>query len=381
MVQAARRGPTVPGGFRGAVGLGLALLALAGRAHGTTLFGLVNTGEIYASTDQGASWSVRATLPVHDAVEISAATTSSQLLLAGASGSIYGSSNGGVTWSGTGAAPATDVVDLLIRPDASVVLLTASGSIYLSTDLGHSFSGLSALDGSNFVSLALNADATVNLYALTATGEVYLSTDGGATWAGKGAMPVSNAVRLLGQSSTLYALTATGDLYASADDGATWIGAGTLSQVGTTSLTRDGATLLAATGAGEVAASTDALHWTWRGTINQVTVRSLGVDTPMASGVGNPARGADLSSARLWPNPVTPGRALAFDLRMSAPGDLRLAVFDAAGREVAERPPQALESGEQRLEWNPGLRVPGTYFVRLSTGGGAARGLHLVSLP
>lgn len=225
---------------------------LSGSARATTLLGLISTGEVYASTDQGAHWTALAALPISDAVGIGAGSIASQLFLAGASGSLYKSTDAGATWTGVGAAPASDVVGLVITVNLNLLLLTGSGPIYQSTDQGGHFSGLASLTGSDFVGLA-QVRSSQYVYALGRAGEVWQSQDLGASWAARGSITASDCVAIQALGGSLDVLTASGDLYASTDAGNTWQAVGTLSQVGMTCLTVDGTTLLAGEGTGEVA--------------------------------------------------------------------------------------------------------------------------------
>ena len=60
----------------------LAIALAAGPTTAATLLGLVNTGELYSSVDNGVTWGVISTLPVSDAIGIAAASSSSELFLA-----------------------------------------------------------------------------------------------------------------------------------------------------------------------------------------------------------------------------------------------------------------------------------------------------------
>ncbi len=348
--------------------------------HATTLFALVNTGEIYASTNQGTNWTILAVLPVRDAVGVAAGATSAQLYLATASGGFYSSSDAGSSWSGIGTVPANDVAGFLILPDVTLLLLTASGSVYRSTDQGVSFSGLASMTASNFVSLA-QVPVTHNLYALTRSGDVFESLDEGSTWSDKGAFPVSDAVSLDGVGSALFALTGTGDVYLSQDGAADWQGIGTLSQVGVTALTHDGGTLLAGLGTGEVARSPDGINWTWQGTVNQMTVRSLGVDTPVSSGVGaglgHPAFALDAP----WPNPVRLGEDINLNLHLATGATVSLVLYGVGGRKVAERPAQVLPPGTTHVEWAPAAPTGSVYFVQMKAASGQVAGQRIVVVP
>jgi hypothetical protein len=363
-----------------ALSLVVMLGASAGAARATTLFALVNTGEVYSSTNQGTNWSALAALPVHDAVGVMAGSTSAQLFLAAADGGFYASTNAGVNWSGVGSAPASDVCGLLLLPDLSLRLLTISGLVYISTDGGVTFSGQSTLNASNFVALA-QVPVSQNLYALTRSGEIYESVDSGTTWTGKGAFAASDAVGLQGMGISLFAVTSSGDVYQSNDRAASWLGVGTLSEVGVTTLTRDGGTLVAGLGTGEVATSPDGNGWTWKGTVNQVTVRSLGSDTPLASSVGPGARNSSFVLDTPWPNPLLRGQSINLQLRLTVGTDVGFELYDAAGRRVTVRPPRTFAAGITRLSWTPTAAEGSVYFLRMTTASGQTAGQRIVVVP
>jgi hypothetical protein len=335
-------------------------------APGATWFGLVNTGELFVSTDQGATWVIRTALPVHDAVGLAAGATQWQLYLASASGSVYRSADAGNTWSAVGAVPASDVVDVAIRPDLSLLLLTRTGSLYRSTDEGATFSAVASLTGSDFVGLA--APSTSEHYALAGTGEVWKSGDGGTTWTAAGAIAMSDAVKIRAIHTSLFVMSSTGDLWRSVDSGTNWTPTGTLSQSGMTSLAEDGANLVAATGAGEVASSPDGTSWTWRGTINQLTVRALGTDRTATTSVeqgGVSVAGLAFSAPR--PNPGMALRGATFSFKLEGADVVSLVIHDVSGRVVARRDPESFPAGPHAVAWAPRGLHPGLYFVRLAT--------------
>ena len=70
-------------------------LIAASSSGATTFFGLINTGELYSSPDQGLTWAIRSSLPVRDAVALSAGASTSQLYLASARGVVYRSPDAG----------------------------------------------------------------------------------------------------------------------------------------------------------------------------------------------------------------------------------------------------------------------------------------------
>jgi hypothetical protein len=350
--------------------LAAALCILSGeRAYGATLFGLVDTGELFASSDAGVTWSIRSSLPVRDAVAIAAGASASEVFLGGSHGVIYRSSDAGMSWNAVGAVAAGDVVDLIVAPDLSIVVLTASGALYRSIDHGATFLGAGTLTAAGFTSLAIG-NYGEKLDALTRSGETWESVDGGDSWTAKGALPVSDAIRLRGVGGALVLLTSTGDVYSSTDGGTTWLAVGTLSQVGMTSLVNDGETLIAAAGTGEIATSIDGAAWAWRGAIEQMTVRSLGIDTPAAGSVEETGAGGGLSASAPWPNPVARGGAVFIDLRLPKASTIEAALIDPGGRVSSRRAIETIPAGDHRLRWDLGDHPAGVYWIRLRGGDG-----------
>jgi hypothetical protein len=334
---------------------------------------------LYASADQGVTWAIRGALPVRDAVALGAGATSSDLYLASHGGEVYHSSNAGTSWTAVGAVPVNDVADLVIRPDLSLALLTTSGTLYRSTNNGATFTAMGALTGSNYVSLGLPPTGSA-LFALARTGEVSRSNNNGATWSTRGAIAVSDAVKLRMAMGKLFALTATGDVYSSADTGVTWIAKGTLSQIGLTSFTSDATRLYAGAGTGEVASSADGGSWAWKGAINQLTVRALGVDTPAAADVGIPTGPAAFAARLHGSNPARARAGLDVAFTLPRGASVGLSVYDARGRLVASMPTQSLGAGDTDVNWNPGLTAAGLYFVRAVSSEGASAAFKLVVL-
>jgi len=347
----------------------LVLLLLPALAPAATLFGLIDTGEIFRSTNSGISWTPLSTLPVRDAVALSAGLSQTNLFLVSRSGVVYRSTDAGVNWTAVGTIPASGIVDLVIRPDGALLVLSASGSVYRSTDLGVTFSAVATLTASDFVSLTFTTGAPgVRYYALTRTGSVYESADAGSSWTPKGAITASEAIQICGIVSKLYVLTNAGDVYRSTDSGSTWSAIGTLSQVGMRGLVRNGSSLAAATREGHVATSADGVSWTWKGSMNQLTLSALASNEVAQTGVGpepEPPAARFLTSG-VFPNP-SQGPA-SFRIHLEAGANLRLELFDVTGRLAATRGPEYLDAGDHIVTWAPGAAAAGMYFLRLESG-------------
>lgn len=341
-------------------------------AGAATLFGLVDTGELFASSDNGATWVARAAVPVSDAVAIAAGASEADLCMATRSGLVYRSSDGGLTWAAVGAVAASDVVEMVIRENGDIFLLTEKGTLWRSTDDGATFTAVATLTASNHVSLTIDIKGGV-FYALTRTGEVARSTDDGITWNVVGAVTTSDAVAIRFVKPDLYVLTGAGDVAKSADQGTTWIMVGTISQVHMTGLTTNDTDLVAVTEEGLAAASSDAVNWSFVGSINQLTVTAVGNDTPTGTGIGEAVPPLPAFRVRsLWPNPA-PGsdNAVTVLFELGEPGGVALNVYDVAGKRVGKHARRDFDrSGEYTLRWETGNLASGVYFVQLVTEGG-----------
>lgn len=344
-------------------------LLFAPAGAGAAIFGLIDTGELYSSTNGGATWTILATLPVDDAVGLAAGSSTSELFIATRSGSVYRSVNAGGTWTAVGAITASDVVSFTINFDASVLALTESGTLYRSTNGGSTFTGLAALTGSNFVSLVRGPLG--RQYALTRTGEVYESQDQGASWAVVGSVTVSNAIAIRRRAAELHLLTETGEVYRSLDYGHSWLPIGAITASNMRAILDDGTTLVAAAGTGEVYASGDGSAWSAAGAINQLTVMALGSDTPLVTGVeGEPSAPRFVVRAP-YPNPSAGTGGATFPFAITGPDRVRLELFGVDGRLLASRAEETFaSSGTYAIRWAPSPLPAGTYVVRLTTSSG-----------
>lgn len=342
-----------------------------GTVLAATLFGLVDTGELYSSPDAGVTWSPLGAIPLRDAVGLAAGSSATDLLIAGRSGTVYRSMNGGSTWSAVGSVAASDVAGLAIDYDGSVLVLAQTGTLYRSADQGASFTALATLTGSDWVSLARGSLG--RLYVLARTGEVAESQDGGATWTTVGAATVSNAVSVRRRGSELFMLTATGEVARSMDYGGTWHTVGAMASSDMAALVDLGGLLVAAAGTGEIATSMNGTTWSWAGAINQLSVTALGTDSPQATGVELSAGTPRFLMRSPYPNPWVGRGDAAFPFALARQDLVGLELYDIAGRLIARRDPEWFPSaGSFKIRWAPEGLAAGTYIVRLRTGSGAS---------
>jgi hypothetical protein len=344
---------------------GVLLAPAAGGA--TALFALLDTGELYVSTNGGGAWAPQGALPVHDAVGLEAGTSSSDLFLATRSGALYHSIDGGADWVAIGAVDASDVAAFVLSPSGTFLLLTRSGLLYSSTD-GATFQTAAALTGSDWTSLARGPLG--RLYALAQTGQVASSDDQGGTWSTVGAVTASNAVSIGRLNNDLFVLGETGEVYRSQDYGVTWTPVAALVSSTMGAMIGSGTGLVVSTREGEVAASPNGATWTWVGATNQLSVIALGSDTPQVTGVEGGASVPGFLARAPYPNPGTGVAGAVFSFSVPGPDRVRIELFDARGRLVAARQEEEIAGGGfHSLRWAPALPA-GTYLVRYSTSTG-----------
>jgi len=342
----------------------LGVLLTAPAASAANLFGLVTTGEVFRSTDDGASWTVQGAVPVSDAVELAALPVVDVLVLLTETGTLYRSDDDGETWTATGSAGASDVADMLVRADGSIVALTRSGTALLSEDEGATFAPVGSVTASDVVSLTRGGDDA--LYAVTATGTVRRSDDEGATWTPVGSVAASDVRAIAAFAGSLLVMTSTGDLWEGTTDGSSWLLVDTLSQVHMVDLVTSSSGLAAVTQEGEVAASSDGSSWSWVGTVNQVYVRALATDeSPLGVPDSGPGTVPVIALGAPFPNPARGLATLRVPITLLDAGDVVLELYDATGRRIDRRTEVGLDAGRQVVDWSPTANGAGVYWVRV----------------
>jgi hypothetical protein len=343
------------------------LLALAGPVHATSLYALIDTGELYSSGDDGVTWTPRATLPARDAVGIVAGTGSNDLYLVTRSGSVYrGNIGARNVWTPVGAISASDIAGFTIGSLGSILALTSTGTVYSSSDHGATFTAVAVLTGADWVSLARGPLG--RLYALTATGQVAESQNQGASWSTVGVVTTSDAVAIRRFQNNLFVLSKTGEIYRSINHGAAWTAIGALTSSSMGALADTETALLAAAAEGEVASTANGSSWTWVGAVNQLRVVALATDTPMITGVTEEATAPRFVVRAPYPNPSTGAAGALFSFTLPSPDRVRVSLYDLQGRRVATRPEGTYSERQPvTFRWAPRGLPSGTYFVRFET--------------
>ncbi len=196
-------------------------------------------GDMFVSTDEGASWTYSGNLGKYYISQIisvpGAGPAGDTLLFAAAfadTGSgVFTSSDGGNTWNADSSL--SGYVECLAASGTNIFAGTLSNGIYYSSDAGQHWTainkGLPSSNGSaipSVTSLVSNQTGGAPIvYAATFDGSVFSTSDNGSTWDSLGTLFSYINALVLGQSSadtsTLYAGTNEG-LYVSSNDGKLW---------------------------------------------------------------------------------------------------------------------------------------------------------------
>jgi len=121
-----------------------------------------------------------------------------------------------------------------------------------------------------------------------------------------------------------------------------------------------------------VAADLSDINGDWYSDVS-LSPTTIVVGDPLSAVTDLPALPTDL---RLWPNPFNPRTSIGFDFKNA--GNARLAVYDAAGRRVADLFDGTVAAGARTFQWDGrddrgAALAGGLYLFRLTTDRGIAR--------
>jgi hypothetical protein len=342
-----------------------------GPSH-ATLYAVTNTGTVFESTSDGVSWVVKGSIAEPDVVSLSPGLTSGTLFALGETGTVNSSTSSGASWSAVGNVGASDCVAIAAARSGALLALTESGDVSRSTDGGATWTRESNVGASDCVALVVGGKVASSdtLFVATSSGDI-ARLPSGTSWTTVGSTSFTPVVDLMWISATLYAMTNAGEILKSTNAGATWSAIGTISQVGMRDLAFVGGKFKAISQEGEVYESATGASWSspWIGTTNQVFTVAFAPGVPeFQTGVGGPPLPAFAFEAR----PSVFSERVTF-LLAGAPGGgaaPEIAVFDAAGRRVAEL---VVRGTEPAASWDgriaDGSRAAsGVYFARARAG-------------
>ena len=188
---------------------------------GTLTIAGADSGGVYLSTDNGATWTARSSGLANTNIYALAATGTN--VFAGTDTGVYRSTNNGASWTQAGLK--TLAINALYASGTEVYAGTDSG-VFSSTNDGASWSQINS--GLTNLSVASVVAAGTNLLAGTSGGGVFVATDSSINWntsnTGMAAFQVlSIAVSRNGTGGTnIFAGTQNSGVFLSTDNGSTW---------------------------------------------------------------------------------------------------------------------------------------------------------------
>jgi len=192
---------------------------IASSSDATKLVAVVDAGQIYTSTDSGATWTARDSARNWKSVASSA--DGQKLVAANYGGKVYTSVDAGVTWT----ARDSDRPWYAVASSSTgnnLVAAVYGGAVFTSVDSGTNW--VSRTSGSQLWAAVASSANGQKLVAAEVNGLIHTSSDGGTNWvaqAGSGAR-FWTSVASSADGAELVASAYGGKLYTSSDSGVTW---------------------------------------------------------------------------------------------------------------------------------------------------------------
>jgi hypothetical protein len=225
---------------------------VASSADGTKLIAAVNTGQIYTSSDSGVTWTARASSTTWEAVASSADGT--KLVAAVMNGQIWTSGDSGVTW--TARASSLDWYAVASSADGTKLVAVGNGTqIWTSSDSGTNWTAHATSQG--WISVASSSDGT-KLVAAVDGSQLWTSSDSGTNWTARESNRNWASVASSADGTKLVAAPFLDPIYTSSDSGVTWTARDISRAWDAVASSADGTKLVAAVSPGQVYTSTPA---------------------------------------------------------------------------------------------------------------------------
>jgi len=365
----------------------------------TTLFSGNVGGNIFRSTDNGASWTA-----VFSGIYVDALATSDTNIFAGTGGGVYRSTNNGTTWTVSGLTNLSP--QALAISDTNLFAGTYQSGVYRSTNNGSSWTAINnGLLGNALKITALFVSDT-NLFAGTWGSSAFRSTNNGTTWTSANNGLTSNNVHAftvsttMGGNTNLFAGTYFGSgVYLSTDNGGNWTAVSTgLTNSKVRALAHFDMNIFAGTDSGGVFLSTNnGLSWNAvnNGLTDFVVNALLVYGTNLFAGTDNGVwycpvsklitdvedQSNDIPShftlSQNYPNPFNPTTTIKYSIPLSE--FVTLKIYDVLGNEVAILINEEQQAGNYEVEFsakggsasggNAAGLSSGIYFYKLQSGG------------
>jgi hypothetical protein len=313
---------------------------------GTNLF--AGGGEVFLSADSGTSWT-RVDSVFTGPYSVYSLAVSGTNLFVGVDDGVFVSTDSGASWTAVDtslknyhvSALAVSGTNLFAGTDKGVVLSTNNGTNWKAVNTG--------LTNTNVAAVAVSG---ANLFAGTNAG-IFLSTNGGTSWTAvyTGAWVFGLAV----SGTTLFAGHIGHGVVVSTDSGKSWTAVNTgLTVIDVYTLHVFGRYLFAA----------GSYSGIWRRPLSEMitSVQLPSSQVPVA-----------FELHQNYPNPFNPSTTIAYSIPGSREGgvgsmEMKLAVFDLLGREVAVLVNEKKTPGSYEVKFDGSNLASGVYFYRLQAG-------------
>ena len=206
-------------------------ISIVSSADGGKLAAVAGDGDIYTSTDSGATWTDR-TSGNSGWGTITSSADGTKLAAEGPNSDIWTSTDSGATWTDRTGSGSRAWASITSSADGTKLAAVdqAVGDIYTSTDGGATWTDRASAGSRNWISVASSADGSKLAAADQAVGEIYTSTDAGATWTNRISAGTRHwqSITSSADGSKLAAAVwlsnsgTPGDIWTSTDSGATW---------------------------------------------------------------------------------------------------------------------------------------------------------------
>jgi uncharacterized repeat protein (TIGR02543 family) len=190
-----------------------------------------SAGDIFTSTDSGATWVDRASAGMKNWGPVASSSDGLKIVAAEVSGGIFRSADGGINWGSIAPAGGSrSWSSLCSNGDGSKLAASArGGSIWTSIDSGATWTERTGFGKASWVAVTCSSDF-VRLAAVSSGGAVVTSSNSGANWTSQagsttaaGASPLWSAMASDVTGLNLVATVRGGYIYTSADGGVNWL--------------------------------------------------------------------------------------------------------------------------------------------------------------
>ncbi len=185
------------------------------------------SGDVFVSSDYGATWADQTTLGSNNWFAAGVSETGQYMAVGARGGFLYLSNNYGATWNQVSTLGSQLWYSAAVSSSGQyVAAVDFAGTVEISSDAGLSWSAKTLAGAANLTSVAMSKDGQY-VYAADnggSPGELFVSSDFGATWTPKGSNSHGFWESVSSAASGQYAVATDtyGEVYITSDYGATW---------------------------------------------------------------------------------------------------------------------------------------------------------------